>query len=376
MTGSAPRPADAPLPASAAPDLPAAMDLHEAAQRRTQRRRFTTDLAWRLGALLAWNAAFMASGLWLGWWWLQLAGNFVLVVLVAERIGRAIPPRRRTLYERILAFGFPILALVAWQLIVDAGILSATWFPQPTRIARALWDLSVNYDRFAHTSLLGRPWLIPEMFRQSGWHGVWALFAESHVWATLGRVFAGFVLGAIPGILLGVIMGVNKTVRLMLDTTLSAIYVLPKIAIFPIVMLMFSDPFGEGPKIVVVALSVFFLMTINTMAGVRDIDPVYLMAGRNYGAHGPRLLRHVILPAAMPVIFAGLRLALGTALIVIISVEFLRAKQGVGFITFYYWEVLDPEKMYAGLVVVMILGILLTYSLQGIERRVMPWQRR
>jgi ABC-type nitrate/sulfonate/bicarbonate transport system permease component len=108
---------------------------------------------------------------------------------------------------------------------------------------------------------------------------------------------------------------------------------------------------------------------------VRDIDPVFLMAGRNYGARGLALLWHVILPAAMPVIFAGLRLALGTALIVIISVEFLRAKQGVGFMTFYYWEVMSPEKMYAGLVVVMILGVLLTYGLQWLQRRLMPWQR-
>ena len=105
------------------------------------------------------------------------------------------------------------------------------------------------------------------------------------------------------------------------------------------------------------------------------IDPVFLMAGRNYVARGLALLWHVILPAAMPVIFAGLRLALGTALIVIISVEFLRAKQGVGFMTFYYWEVMSPEKMYAGLVVVMILGVLLTYGLQWLQRRLMPWQR-
>jgi ABC-type nitrate/sulfonate/bicarbonate transport system permease component len=75
------------------------------------------------------------------------------------------------------------------------------------------------------------------------------------------------------------------------------------------------------------------------------------------------------------VIFAGLRIALGTAMIVIISVEFLRAKQGVGFITFYYWEVLNPEKMYAGLVVVMTLGVLLTYALQLAQRRLIPWQR-
>lgn len=326
-------------------------------------------------ALAIWNGALDLLGLWRSWWWLALTGNFVLLVMIAERIGRKVPPARRKLYERTLAFGFPLVALIAWQLIVDAGILNPLWFPQPTRIARALWDVTVHFDRFSQTSLLGRPWLIPQEWSAHGLAGVWSLFTESHVWATVGRVFAGFVIGSIPGILLGVVMGVNRTVRLMLDTTLSAIYVLPKIAIFPIVMLMFSDPFGEGPKIAVVALSVFFLMTINTMAGVRDIDPVFLMAGRNYGARGFALLWHVILPAAMPVIFAGLRLALGTALIVIISVEFLRAKQGVGFMTFYYWEVLSPEKMYAGLVVVMILGVILTYGLQWLQRRLMPWQR-
>ena len=77
----------------------------------------------------------------------------------------------------------------------------------------------------------------------------------------------------------------------------------------------------------------------------------------------------------MPVIFAGLRLALGTALIVIIAIEFVRAKTGVGFLTFYYWEILAPEKMYAGLLVVMLLGVLLTIGLQWVERLVMPWRR-
>lgn len=356
-------------------DIPGAADPEAATRRRADRRVFWVGMGGLLGAVAVWNVVFFAAGLWFPLWWLGLFGDFLLVVLIAERVGRVVPPRGRRTYERTLAFGFPVLVLVSWQLIVDAGILSATWFPQPTRIAAALWDMTVTYDRFSHTSLIGRPWLMPEAFRQSGWTGVWALVAESHVWATLGRVAAGFFLGAFPGILLGVVMGMNKTVRLMLDTTLSAIYVLPKIAIFPIVMLMFSDPFGEGPKIVVVALSAFFLMAINSMAGVRDIDPVFLMAGKNYGARGFQMLRHVIVPAALPVIFAGLRLALGTALIVIISVEFLRAKQGVGFITFYYWEVLNPEKMYAGLIVVMILGILLTYVLQWVERRVMPWQR-
>jgi NitT/TauT family transport system permease protein len=342
---------------------------------RSANRAVGAGILWLGAALAAWNAAFFGASLWQDWWWVGLLGSFVLVAMVAERVGRSVPPKRRTAYERTLAFGFPLLGIIAWELLVGAGILSPTWFPPPSRIAAALWDLTVSYDRFSQTSLIGRPWKFVEVWPQSGLAGLWSLVAEGHVWATLSRVVLGFAIGSIPGILLGVMMGINQTVRLMLDTTLSAVYVLPKIAIFPIVMLMFADPFGEGPKITVVALSVFFLVTINTMAGVRDIDPVYLMAGRNYGARGLALYRHVIVPAALPIIFAGLRLALGTALIVIIAVEFLRAKQGVGFLTYYYWEVLVPEKMYAGLIVVMLLGVLLTYALQWVERKVMPWQR-
>lgn len=328
-----------------------------------------------IGAVVIFNLVLAVTGLWPSLAWLAITVSFVLLVLICERIGRIVPLHSRTAYERSLAFGFPVAVLLLWQVAGDTGLINTTWFPQPSHIAGGLWDMTVRFDRFSGTSLLGRPWLIPEYFARDGFAGVWSLLSESHVLATLSRVFIGFVLGAIPGILLGVVMGVNQTVRLMLDTTLSAIYVLPKIAIFPIVMLIFADPFGEGPKILVVALAVFILLTINTMAGVRGIDKVYLMAGRNYGANGWQMMRHVIIPGALPVIFAGLRIALGTAMIVIISVEFLRAKQGVGFITFYYWEVLNPEKMYAGLVVVMLLGVILTYGLHALQRRLMPWQR-
>ncbi|MCI5111241.1 MAG: ABC transporter permease [Marivita sp.] len=324
---------------------------------------------------VALHVVLILTGLWRSWAWPAIGFSFVLLILISERIGRHVPVRARQTYERTLALGFPVLLLSVWEMAGAMELISPIWFPPPSAIGTALWDVSVNYDRFSETSLLGRPWLIPQEYANGGFAAVGTLLSESHLLATLGRVFAGFLLGAIPGILLGVVMGLNQTVRLMLDTTLAAIYVLPKIAIFPVVMLMFADPFGEGPKIVVVALSVFILMTINTMTGVRNIDPVYLMAGRNYGASPLQMLRHVILPGAMPVIFAGLRIALGTAMIVIISVEFLRAKQGVGYMTFYYWEVLVPEKMYAGLVVVMILGVTLTGLLHWLQRRLMPWKK-
>jgi ABC-type nitrate/sulfonate/bicarbonate transport system permease component len=233
----------------------------------------------------------------------------------------------------------------------------------------------VSYDTFTKTSLLGRPWLIPQKFAEGGLNGMLSLFAESHILTTLFRVFGGFFFGAVPGIVVGVIMGMNRTVRLMLDATMSAIYVLPKIAIFPIMMLVFSNPFGEGPKIAVVAIASFFLVAINTMAGVRDIDPVYLESGKNYGANRWQMFWHVITPGAMPVIFAGLRLALGTAIIATVAIEFVRAKKGAGFLILYYWEIMVPEKMYAALVVIMVLGVLLSYGLHRIEKQIMPWRR-
>lgn len=335
---------------------------------------FRAILALLLAAVTL-HGVLVLSGLWYAWAWPAIAASFIALILICERLGRIVPLRARKIYERSLALGFPALLLLVWEMAGALDLISPVWFPPPSAIGQALWDVSVNYDRFSETSLLGRPWLISQEYAKGGVAAVGTLLSESHLLATLGRVLIGFLLGAVPGILLGVVMGLNQTVRLMLDTTLAAIYVLPKIAIFPVVMLMFADPFGEGPKIVVVALSVFILMTINTMTGVRNIDPVYLMAGRNYGASPLQMLRHVILPGAMPVIFAGLRIALGTAMIVIISVEFLRAKQGVGYMTFYYWEVLVPEKMYAGLVVVMILGVTLTGLLHWVQKRLMPWKK-
>lgn len=339
------------------------------------RGRPVVAVLWRAGALVVFNGLMSLFRLWPLLWWAAALVDFVLLVLLAEAGATLVPARFARPYERTLAAAFPLLLVAGWELLVRARILSPDWFPPPTRIAAALWQLATTFDEFSKTSLLGRPWLLPRRLAEGGLAGGEALLAESHLAATLLRVFLGFLIGAAPGILLGVVMGMSRTVRTMIDATLSAFYVLPKIAIFPIMMLVFPDPFGEGPKVAVVAISAFFLVTINTMVGVRDIDPVYLEAGRNYGAGPWQMFRHVIVPGALPVIFAGLRLALGTALIVIIAIEFVRAKTGVGFLTFYYWEILAPEKMYAGLLVVMLLGVLLTAGLQRVERWVMPWRR-
>jgi ABC-type nitrate/sulfonate/bicarbonate transport system permease component len=330
---------------------------------------------WPLGVLALTLAAGFAFNLWRGYWWGLLLVAFVAVVVLAQELEARLPLRWQPAFGRALAFGFPIALLLVWEAFSTGGILNARWFPPPSTIAVALWELTVTFDRFNRSSLLGRPWLLPEQIAASGFDAVRASANESHLFATLSRVFGGFMIGALPGVLLGMVMGLNRTVRMMLDATMSAIYVLPKIAIFPILMLVFPNPFGEGPKVAVVAISAFFLVAISTMAGVQGIEKVYLEAGRNFGASRLQMFRHVILPGALPIIFSGLRLALGTALIVIVAVEFVRADRGVGFLIYYYWQILVTPRMYAALVVVMLLGVGLTALLQFVERRVMPWRR-
>jgi ABC-type nitrate/sulfonate/bicarbonate transport system permease component len=220
---------------------------------------------------------------------------------------------------------------------------------------------------------MGPFWLLPGLIAAGNWTGALKVFEEGHLWVSLFRIFAGFLLGAVPGIILGVVMGMNRTIRVALDPVISAVYVLPKIAILPLVMLVFG--IGELSKVVIVGIASFFLVLINTTAGVRDIEPIFFEAGHNYGANRRQMFYHVIVPAAMPIIFAGLRLSLGTALIVIIAAEFVAAKFGLGYLIWFSWQTLLTENMFAGLVIVMILGALFTSGLQAIERWLMPWQR-
>lgn len=345
--------------------------MKQQAPRTSQRRVFIILLLISIG----WNAAFVLADIWKHFWLAGIAGDFLFIAIFAERLWNALPPRYATIYERGLTIIFPILLLLCWEILVREHLLNPRWFPPPSQVLAALWELCTEYDKFTKTSLLGRPWLISQQWTEAGAKGVLMLIRESHLLATIYRVLTGFLFGAVPGILIGVLMGINRTIRLMLDATMSAIYVLPKIAIFPIMMLIFANPFGEAPKIAVVAIGSFFLVAINTMAGVRDIAPVYFESGKNYGANRWQMFWHIIVPGALPVIFAGLRLALGTAIITTVAIEFVRAKEGAGYLVLYYWEVMIPEKMYAALVVVMLLGLVLNAGLAAFEKWMMPWKR-
>jgi NitT/TauT family transport system permease protein len=191
---------------------------------------------------------------------------------------------------------------------------------------------------------------------------------------TLFRLAAGLLLGSIPGLLLGLTMGWSSRVRAVADPIVAAVHPIPKIAVLPIILILLG--LGELSRVVMVAVAAFFPMTINAMTGVSQISPIHFEVAENYGASRLKVLTRVILPASLPSVLAGARLGLNVALLVTITVELATARTGLGAMIWSAWETLRTERLYAGVLVIAILGLVSNLALQHLSRRLVPWQIR
>jgi len=250
---------------------------------------------------------------------------------------------RRATKERILTIASPVAALMLWQMVSDAGYIDQRYVPSPRSIAAAGWELALSGE------------------------------LATDIGASLRRLVIGFVLGAVPGVLIGMVMGLNRWVRAVLDPLVAALYPIPKIALLPLLMLVFG--LGDGSKVVVVAMSVLFLTIINTTVGVVQLDRIYFDVARNYRTPWHKLFLRVILPGALPTILAGLRISLGVSLVVLIGAEFVASQSGIGYLIWTSWQTLMVERMFVGIIVITVLGVLSTFFLHECERLLVPWRR-
>jgi NitT/TauT family transport system permease protein len=236
----------------------------------------------------------------------------------------------------------PAAVLVLWEICSRLAIVSPRYFPAPSTIA---WTLA---DRFVAGDL-GTDLLV-----------------------TLTRLGFAFALAAVPAVPLGLLMGIARPVRDFVEPYLAFIFPVPKIALLPFLLIILGV--GEPAFVLTGASSAFFQIVISTLAGVQTMDPRLLDVGRNYGARGPRLFWKVILPAALPAIFTGLRLGLGLALVTLVAVEFIAAKSGLGHLVYRHWQMLSTPEMYAAFALVGALGLALTRGLRALQARVLTWQ--
>jgi NitT/TauT family transport system permease protein len=194
-----------------------------------------------------------------------------------------------------------------------------------------------------------------------------------HIGISLSRAAVGFVIGAVPAILLGVLMGLVPIVRAALQPVVGALFAIPKVAILPLVMLIFG--LGEQSKWAIIAIAVFFQVLISTAAGVANIDRIYLDVGRNFGAGRLATLWTIALPGALPVIFAGVRLGWGVSLLLLVTAEMVAAKAGLGYLIWQSWQTFTIEEMYVGLVTIAVIGMLSFWLLDVLEGWLIPWRR-
>lgn len=250
---------------------------------------------------------------------------------------------RSFLGERFIGILSPLLLLTAWEALVRAGLVSPQFFPAPSSILQAFMKLARSGELWSNMS------------------------------ASLHRLLLGFMVGGIPALVLGVVMGLSRPIRLFVDPLIASTYPIPKSALLPLVLLIFG--LGEDSKVVMVAMGVFYPVIMNTVTGVLQIPRIYFDVASNFGASPWKVFRTVALPGAAPFILTGIKLGIGMGLILIAIAEMVGADSGLGYMIWNAWQLMEVETMYVGLLVIAFLGFAFTLLLDELERWLVPWRK-
>jgi ABC-type nitrate/sulfonate/bicarbonate transport system permease component len=241
----------------------------------------------------------------------------------------------------LLNCALPVATVVAWEVFGRLGVLPR-YLSEPTQIAAALWEIAVSGE-------------------------LWGALAAS-VW----RVTAGFALGAAAGVVVGLGAGRVPAIRRFFDPLVSFLFPIPKIAFLPIVLLLFG--LGHASKISIIAFSVFFPVFIAARHAVLSINPLLVWAARNMGTPPRTVFFRVIIPAAAPQLFAGIRIGLAHAFVVLFAAELIGSKAGLANLISTGEEWVRFDLMFAGIVCFAVLGFVADRILMAVRRRVLRGQ--
>src|SRR5215470_9991559 len=253
------------------------------------------------------------------------------------RIGGSVRISRTSVQNWLL----PIAALVAWEVLGRAGLLPR-YLSVPSAILAALWEIALTGELF--TALA----------------------------ASLYRVAVGFALGTAAGTIVGLGAGVLPGVRHFFDPLVSFLYSIPKIAFLPVFLLLFG--LGHASKIAIIAFSGFFPVFIASRHAVLSVNRILIWAAQNMGTPPRTVFFRVIVPAAAPQLFSGIRIGLAHAFVVLFAAELIGSKVGLGTIISYGEEWVRFDLMFAGIVCFAVLGFLSDRMLLAIRSRVLKGQ--
>jgi NitT/TauT family transport system permease protein len=204
----------------------------------------------------------------------------------------------------------------------------------------------------------------------------WALVRSGELWAhiqaSLSRALIGFALSIVSGVPLGLLMGWYRGFERTISPLLEALRNTAALALLPVFILLLG--IGEASKISLIVYACAWPVLLNTLSGVRNVDPLLIKFGRTMGLSPLELFRKVILPAAVPTIFVGIRLAGATSLVVLIAAEMIGAKAGLGYLIIYSQYNFQIPHMYLGILTITTIGIVFNALLVHVERRFTSWK--
>ncbi len=235
----------------------------------------------------------------------------------------------------------PVLLIAVWQAASSAGWLPDSVLPAPSAVAGAAWKLTLSGE-------------LPH-----------------HMGVSFLRAMAGLVVGGGIGFALGLANGLSSLSDRLTDTTLQMARNVPHLALIPLVILWFG--IGEEAKLFLVALGVFFPVYVNTLHGIRTVDPQLVEMARCYGMTRWSLFRRVILPGALPSVFVGLRFALGIMWLTLIVAETIAAQSGIGYMAMQARDFLQTDVIVLAIAIYAGLGKLADSVTRLLERRSLAW---
>ncbi|RWB54444.1 ABC transporter permease subunit [Mesorhizobium sp.] len=257
-------------------------------------------------------------------------------------------PKRPGISARPISAITILLLLAAWTLSARLQLVSPVFLPSPA----AVWAkfVVVARDGFVDATLL------------------------QHIAASLGRVFAALIVAISVGVPVGLAIGTSRIGRGVFDPLLEFLRPIPPLAYLPLIVIWFG--IGEPSKILVIAIAMLAPVALSTTAGVRGVSRERIDAARSLGATRGQVIRHVVLPSALPSILTGLRIALGAGWSTLVAAELVAATRGLGFMIQSAAQFLVTDVVVMGILVIATIAFALEFVIRRIERALVPWAGR
>ncbi|MBW8710458.1 MAG: ABC transporter permease [Mycobacterium sp.] len=271
------------------------------------------------------------------------AGSAQLVPLVDVAAAARGTSRRPKLPRGVRRLTGPVVVLAVWAVASSTGLLDPQLLPPPQEVLQAADRLVVDGDGLVH------------------------------LWASLQRVMAGVVLGVLAGGVLAVIAGLSRLGEDLLDSTMQVFKAVPNFALTPLLVMWMG--IGEAPKILLITLGVAIAIYINTYGAIRGVDAQLVEVARTLVLSRFALVRHVVLPGALPGFLVGLRVALSSAWLSLIFAETINTTEGLGYLMTRAQTMLQFDVSVLLLLVYAVVGLLSYAFVRFLERRLLQWRR-